>query len=145
MSSGAAPRAIAASVLDAVLYRGRSLKAELNTALPPLVDPRDRALVEAICFAVLRQPMRFESALTAFLSRPLPKRDAKVRALLLVGFAQLDPLGLPAHAAVAATVEAARMLGHEHQAGLVNALLRRSNRRPSSASSATPDAVDRGA
>ena len=96
--------------------------------MPPLVDPRDRALVEAICFAVLRQPMRFEAALAAFLSRPLPKRDAKVRALLLVGFAQLDPLGLPAHAAVAATVEAARMLGHEHQAGLVNALLRRAQR-----------------
>jgi 16S rRNA (cytosine967-C5)-methyltransferase len=128
MSTGAAPRAIAANVLDAVLYRGRSLKAELATALPPLLDPRDRALVEAICFAVLRQPMRFEAALTAFLSRPLPKRDAKVRALLLVGFAQLDPLGLPAHAAVAATVEAARMLGHEHQAGLVNALLRRAQR-----------------
>ena len=128
MSSGAAPRAIAASVLDAVLYRGRSLKAELTTALPPLVDSRDRALVEAICFAVLRQPARFEAALDAFLSRPLPKRDAKVRALLLVGFAQLDPLGLPAHAAVAATVEATRMLGHEHQAGLVNALLRRAQR-----------------
>ena len=128
MSSGAAPRAIAASVLDAVLYRGRSLKGELATALPPLVDPRDRALVEAICFAVLRQPARFEAALAAFLSRPLPKRDAKVRALLMVGFAQLDPLGLPAHAAVAATVEAARMLGHEHQAGLVNALLRRAQR-----------------
>lgn len=128
MSSGAAPRAIAANVLDAVLHRGRSLKAELATALPPLVDPRDRALVEAICFAVLRQPTRFEAALNAFLSRPLPKRDAKVRALLLAGFAQLDPLGLPAHAAVAATVEAARMLGHEHQAGLVNALLRRAQR-----------------
>lgn len=128
MSSGAAPRAIAANVIDAVLYRGRSLKAELATALPPLLDPRDRALVEAICFAVLRQPMRFEAALASFLSRPLPKRDAKVRALLLAGFAQLDPLGLAPHAAVAATVEAARMLGHEHQAGLVNALLRRAQR-----------------
>lgn len=128
MSSGAAPRAIAASVLDAVLYRGRSLKAELASALPPLVDPRDRALVEAICFAVLRQPQRFEAALATFLARPLPKRDARVRTLLYAGFAQLDPLGLPAHAAVAATVEAARMLGHEHQAGLVNALLRRAQR-----------------
>lgn len=128
MSTGAAPRAIAANVIDAVLYRGRSLKAELATALPPLLDPRDRALVEAICFAVLRQPRRFESALANFLSRPLPKRDAKVRALLLAGFAQLDPLGLAPHAAVAATVEAARMLGHEHQAGLVNALLRRAQR-----------------
>ncbi|MGY0799913.1 16S rRNA (cytosine(967)-C(5))-methyltransferase RsmB [Lysobacter sp. A286] len=128
MSHGAAPRAIAATVLDAVLHHGRSLKAELAVALPPLVDPRDRALVEAICFAVLRQPQRYETALARFLSRPLPKRDAKVRTLLYAGFAQLDPLGLPAHAAVAATVEAARMLGHEHQAGLVNALLRRAQR-----------------
>ncbi|MGY0557726.1 16S rRNA (cytosine(967)-C(5))-methyltransferase RsmB [Lysobacter sp. A421] len=128
MSHGAAPRAIAATVLDAVLHRGRSLKAELAVALPPLVDPRDRALVEAICFAVLRQPQRYETALARFLSRPLPKRDAKVRTLLYAGFAQLDPLGLPAHAAVAATVEAARMLGHEHHAGLVNALLRRAQR-----------------
>jgi len=128
VSSGAAPRAIAASVIQEVLYRGRSLKAELASALPPLLDPRDRALVEAICFAVLRQPRRFEAAVDAYLSRPLPKRDAKVRTLLMAGFAQLDPLGLPAHAAVAATVEAARMLGHEHQAGLVNALLRRAQR-----------------
>ncbi|MDQ3205395.1 MAG: 16S rRNA (cytosine(967)-C(5))-methyltransferase, partial [Pseudomonadota bacterium] len=65
MSDGAAPRAAAARVLDAVLHRGRSLKAELATALPALPDPRDRALVEAICFAVLRQPARLEAALSA--------------------------------------------------------------------------------
>ncbi|RNF84496.1 16S rRNA (cytosine(967)-C(5))-methyltransferase RsmB [Montanilutibacter psychrotolerans] len=128
MSAGAAPRAIAADVLDAVLHRGRSLKAELASALPPLRDPRDRALVEAICFAVLRQPQRYAAAVDAWMARPLPKRDARVRTLLFAGFAQLDPLGLAAHAAVAATVEAARMLGFEHHAGLVNALLRRAQR-----------------
>jgi hypothetical protein len=35
---------------------------------------------------------------------------APLRALLHVGFAQLDALALPAHAAVAATVDAARAL-----------------------------------
>jgi 16S rRNA (cytosine967-C5)-methyltransferase len=128
MSSGAAPRVTAARVLDAVLHRGRSLKAELATTLPKLPDPRDRALVEAICFAVLRQPSRFDSALKTWIPRPLGKRDNELRALLFVGFAQLDPLGLPAHAAVAATVEAARELSRAHQAGLVNALLRRAQR-----------------
>ncbi len=128
MSHGAAPRASAAHVLDAVLHRGRSLKAELAAALPALPDPRDRALVEAICFAVLRQPQRFESALGAWMPRPLPRRDGELKALLFAGFAQLDPMGLPAHAAVAATVEAARALGRKHQAGLVNALLRRAQR-----------------
>jgi 16S rRNA (cytosine967-C5)-methyltransferase len=79
-------------------------------------------------FAVLRAPARPSAALDAWMPRPLPRRDARVRALLLVGLAQLDPLGLPAHAAVAATVDAARLLDAPHQAALVNALLRRALR-----------------
>ncbi|MGV8940531.1 MAG: 16S rRNA (cytosine(967)-C(5))-methyltransferase RsmB [Lysobacter sp.] len=128
ITPGTASRVAAARVLDAVLHHGRSLKAELGTAQQALEDPRDRALVEAICLAVLRQPGRFDAALTAWLPRPLAHRDRELRALLLVGFAQLDPLGLPPHAAVAATVEAARGLGRSHQAGMVNALLRRALR-----------------
>ncbi|MDH5821933.1 16S rRNA (cytosine(967)-C(5))-methyltransferase RsmB [Luteimonas sp. RD2P54] len=127
-AAGSAPRALAAGVLDAVLHRGRSLKAELAAALPQLDDTRDRALVEAICFAALRQRPRYDTALAAWMARPLAARDRPLRALLHAGFAQLDPLGLPAHAAVAATVEAARSLGRAHQAGMVNALLRRAQR-----------------
>lgn len=126
--SGAVPRATAARILDAVLHRGRSLKTELGAALPALPDPRDRALVEAICFAALRQRARYDAALAAWIAKPLPKRDGALRALLHAGFAQLDALGLAPHAAVAATVEAARTLGRAHQAGLVNALLRRAQR-----------------
>lgn len=126
--AGSQPRAIAARVLDAVLHHGRSLKAELTTALPKLADPRDRALVEAICFAVLRQPARYQAALEAWIPKPLPRRDSELKALLFAGFAQLDALQLPPHAAVASTVEAARTLGRKHQAGLVNALLRRAQR-----------------
>lgn len=127
-ATGAEPRIVAARVLDAVLHRGRSLKAQLAQALPTLADARDRALVEAICFAALRQLPRADAALRAWISKPLPKRDGELRALLHVGFAQLGPVGLPAHAAVSATVEAARALGRAHQAGLVNALLRRAQR-----------------
>ncbi|WP_298576200.1 16S rRNA (cytosine(967)-C(5))-methyltransferase RsmB [uncultured Luteimonas sp.] len=125
---GVEVRVRAAAVLDAVLHGGRSLKAELAQALPTLPDPRDRALLEAICFAALRNRHRFDAALGAWMPRPLPRRDAPLRALLHVGFAQLDALALPAHAAVAATVEAARASGRTHQAGLVNALLRRAQR-----------------
>ena len=124
---GAATRAAAARVLDAVLHRGRSLKQELAAALPGIADPRDRALVEAICHAVLREPARHAAALGAWMARPPGRRDGELRALLYAGFAQLA-LGLPAHAAVAATVDAARLLGRQHQAKLVNALLRRAQR-----------------
>lgn len=128
MSRGAASRVAAAQVLDAVLHRGRSLKAELAAALPGIEDPRDRALVEAICFAALRQHARYDAALAEWMSKPLPRRDSVLRALLHVGFAQLDALGLAPHAAVDATVEATRVLGRTRQAGLVNALLRRAQR-----------------
>lgn len=126
--SGGAPRVAAARVLDAVLHHGRSLKAELARALPALPDARDRALVEAICFAALRQRTRADAALAAWMPKPPGRRDGDLRALLHAGFAQLDPLGLAAHAAVAETVDAARGLGRAHQAGLVNALLRRAQR-----------------
>jgi 16S rRNA (cytosine967-C5)-methyltransferase len=127
---GVASRVAAARVLDAVLHRGRSLRGELATALPALSDPRDRALVEAIVFAGLRQRTRYDAALASWMPKPLGRRDAALHALLLAGLAQLDALGLPAHAAVASTVDAARALGHAHQAGLVNALLRRALREP---------------
>ena len=125
---GVTTRVLAAKVLDAVIHRGRSLKGELATALAQLADPRDRALLEAICFSALRQRARYDAALQSWLQKPLGEKDGDLRSLLLAGFAQLDAMGLPAHAALSATVEAARALGRPHQAGMVNALLRRATR-----------------
>ncbi|RZA20411.1 MAG: 16S rRNA (cytosine(967)-C(5))-methyltransferase RsmB [Lysobacteraceae bacterium] len=127
MSAGVAVRVTAARVLEVVLHRGRSLKATLAAALPALDDARDRAMVEAIVFTALRQRARFDAALSQWLSKPLTARDQELRALVHAGFAQ-QALGMPDHAVVAATVDAARALGRPHQTGLVNALLRRSQR-----------------
>jgi 16S rRNA (cytosine967-C5)-methyltransferase len=65
-----------------------------------------------------------------WMPKPPGRRDGELRALLWAGFAQLDALGLPPHAAVDVTVDVARSLGRAHQAGLVNALLRRALRDP---------------
>ena len=141
MSAGVATRVAAARVLDDVLHRGRSLKASLGTALPALADPRDRALVEAIVFAALRQRARFDAALAQWLSKPLGQRDHEMRALLHAGFAQLT-LGMPGHAVLDATVEAVRALRRPHQAGMVNAVLRRAQREglpPAAHGDAWPD------
>jgi 16S rRNA (cytosine967-C5)-methyltransferase len=124
---GVALRVSAAETLDAVLHHGRSLKAELAQRHPMLADPRDRALLEAIVFTALRNRARYDEALQAWTNKPLGRRDAPVRALLYAGFAQLD-MQLPPHAAVDVTVEAAREMGRTHQAGMVNALLRRALR-----------------
>ena len=127
VNPGVATRVAATRVLDAVLHRGRSLKATLAVALPALADTRDRAMVEAIVFTALRQRARFDAALAQWLQKPLGGRDDELRALLHVGFAQWE-LGMPAHALVASSVDAARALGRPHQAGLVNAILRRVQR-----------------
>jgi 16S rRNA (cytosine967-C5)-methyltransferase len=132
--AGAALRARAARVLAAVLGEGRSLKAMLGQALPAVQDPRDRALLEAICFGALRNRRRYDHALSQWLAKPLAARDFPVHCLLLTGLAQLDALGLPAHAAVGATAEATRELGRPPLVGLVNALLRRASREPLPAS-----------
>src|SRR5690606_19928453 len=126
--TGARPRAIAAQVRDAVLHRGHSLRAGLARALPGSADARHRAPGEAVRFAPLRPPAPAAAAPRAWGPHPLGRRDGELRALLHAGFAQLDPLGLPPHAAVDATVGAARLLGRAHQRGMVNALLRRAQR-----------------
>lgn len=134
---GAALRALAARSLVAVLAEGRSLKAELADVLPQVADPRDRALFEAICFAVLRHRRRYDHVLSQWLARPLRERDFIVHCLLLAGLAQIDELKLSPHAAVGATAEAARDLGRTAMVGLVNALLRRATREPLPASTET--------
>ena len=126
--AGVAVRVLATRVVDAVMHRGRSRKAELATNLPRIEDVRDRALLEAMCFAVLRSRARSEAALAAWMAKPLGHADNELRALLHVGFAQLVVMELPPHAALSATVEAVRALGRPHQDKLVNALLRRAQR-----------------
>ncbi len=88
--AGSALRARAARVLVAVLGEGRSLKAQLGPALAALQDTRDRALLEAICFSALRHRRRYEFVLSAWLAKPLAKRDFPVHCLLLTGLAQMD-------------------------------------------------------
>ena len=128
MNDGSPPRAAAARVLAAVLRDGRSLRSALAPVLPTLDEPRDRALVEALVFAALRGRARYEALLQRLLERPLPRKLAEVQALLLVGLAQLDALGITPYAAISASAEAARGLRHPRHVGLVNAVLRRFQR-----------------
>jgi len=125
---GAEVRATAALAVHAVRDQGRSLDAVL-TRLDDLEDPRDRSLVQALCYGVLRTLPRQENLAAALLLRPLKRADRDLEALVLVGLYQLTETRIPPHAAIAATVEAARTLGKAAWApALVNALLRRFQR-----------------
>ncbi|MEQ8660300.1 MAG: 16S rRNA (cytosine(967)-C(5))-methyltransferase RsmB [Gammaproteobacteria bacterium] len=115
---------MAARLLTAVLDDGQSLTRAAPLHLALLGDERDRAFAQACVYGVLRNYYTLAERLDAALARPLRARDADVRALLLCGLFQLQYMRTPAHAAVAASVEAARGLGKRWAASLVNAVLR---------------------
>ncbi len=97
----------------------------LADALPQSgAAPPDRALVAELCFGTCRWFHRLDFQLGRLLASPLKGRDADLRSLLLIGLYQLVEMRIPAHAAVASTVEAARSLGKPWATGLMNGLLR---------------------
>ena len=67
-------RVAAARVLDAVIRGGSSLEEPLASHLAK-VDPRDRALLQQICFGTLRQYFRLQGMLGQALKKPLKARD----------------------------------------------------------------------
>ncbi len=102
---------------------GRSL----SEALPRVLEeapPRDRALIQELSYGVSRWRIRLQALLGRLLERPLKPRDRDLEALILVGLYQLLYLRMPSHAAVAATVEAARSLDKPWAVGLINGVLR---------------------
>ncbi len=120
-------RAHAALVLIDV-FNGRSL----SEALPPhsreLNDARDKALLQEICFGVLRHRWRLQALRDRLLSKPLASPNGALAALLLVGLYQLLYLRVGAHAAVNETVNACVDIKETKTKGLVNAILRRAQR-----------------
>lgn len=93
------------------------------------LEGADRGFARAMAGAALRGLGRIDWALGGMVQRPLADIEPPLRALLRVGAAQLWMLDVAEHAAVSATVEAARQW-HEARrgGGLVNAVLRRAAR-----------------
>lgn len=118
-------RRAAHEVLRAV-HAGRvDLATALDRARRKLADPRDRALAGEIALGVQRQRAALDHLVGQAASRPLPAVTPAVLDLLRAAAYQLRFLDrIPAHAAVADTVELARETGVGRAAGFVNAVLR---------------------
>lgn len=116
-------RAAAAKILADVLA-GKSL----NQALPNYIEkvaPRDRGLLQQLCYGTLRQAPRLQGLLTQLLDKPLRDKDRDIQGLLLCGLYQLEDTRIPDHAAVSATVGATKVLKKPWARGMSNAVLRR--------------------
>ena len=86
--------------------RGRSLDAALT--FDSAGDAQERGLLRALVYDSIRWYLRLDALLDRLLARPGQKLEPEVRALAIVGLCQLLYTEIPAHAAVAETVEAAR-------------------------------------
>lgn len=121
--SGAASRAAAAKVLFRVLEHGESL----STAFPEetrQLEGHDKRLAQAISYGVLRVLPTLNQLVAKKLAKPLKGKYKILNSLLLVGAYQLYRLRTKDHAAVSATVEAAKLLGRKTHTGLINGVLR---------------------
>ncbi|WP_087023587.1 16S rRNA (cytosine(967)-C(5))-methyltransferase RsmB [Thaumasiovibrio subtropicus] len=116
-------RAAAAKVIYQVVDQGQSLSAVLPQAQQDIA-PRDQALLQEICYGVLRWLPRLESVTQTLMDKPLKGKQRVFHHLILVGIYQLSQMRVPAHAAVAETVNATKALKKPQLRGLVNAILR---------------------
>lgn len=109
-----------------------------NLVLPPLLkkareqdgfDARDAALATELVYGTLRRQGTYDAIVAACVDRPLREVDPPVLDVLALGAHQLLGTRIPAHAAVSASVELARVVLGDGRARFVNAVLRRVARR----------------
>lgn len=131
MSTPAEIRARAARIVAQVAEQGSSLDTLLDQGAE---TPQERGLLRSLCYGTLRWHIRLNAMLGLLSTRPSQSLDAEVRALTLVGLFQLLHTDIAPHAAVAETVEAARVLKHPKATGFLNAILRRCQREAQSLS-----------
>jgi 16S rRNA (cytosine967-C5)-methyltransferase len=94
------------------------------------LDPRDAGLASEIVFGVLRYRAQLDYLIQHY-TGSARKLDAEVRTALRMGIYQLRYLErVPAHAAVAESVELVIRARKRSAAGFVNAVLRKVNREP---------------
>ena len=101
-----------------------------NLVLPDLLresglDERDSALVSELAYGTLRATGTLDHVIGLCSTRPVAQIDPPLRDAIRLGAYQLLRTRIPAHAAVAATVELARRVSGEGPGSFANAVLRK--------------------
>jgi 16S rRNA (cytosine967-C5)-methyltransferase len=135
-------RAIAFHILQRVL--GGGYASDLLRKETASLDSHDARLAETIVFGCLRFQGQLDFLIGHFSGKPLAnlasKLDDEVRIALRMGIYQLRYLErIPAHAAVAESVELVKLARKRSAAGFVNAVLRNAVRSPDQNLNAWPD------
>ncbi|MEE3288258.1 MAG: 16S rRNA (cytosine(967)-C(5))-methyltransferase RsmB [Pseudomonadota bacterium] len=115
--------AVAATIVDDVLSRGRTLD---SAARDRLRTTRSEGWPEIreIAWGSIRWTYRYRPLLRHRLHKPVRRRESVLENLMLCALYQYDHLDEPEYAITSSTVDAAGILGREHARQLVNAVLR---------------------
>lgn len=120
-------RTIAASALSQVLDKGQSL----STVLPEYqknISDKDKSLLQELCFGTLRVLPELEWYVQQLMAKVMTGKQRPLHYLLMVGLYQLLYTRIPAHAAVAETVNGAIVLKRPQMKGLINGVMRQFQR-----------------
>lgn len=122
-------RAQAAQCCYLVVDQGKSLS-EVLPAAQRSFSSADKALLQEICFGVMRVLPQLEAVCQQLMEKPLIRQLRPLQFLLYVGIYQLKFMRIPDHAAIGETVEAARSLKGQSFTKLINGVLRNVQRQP---------------
>jgi 16S rRNA (cytosine967-C5)-methyltransferase len=123
-------------VFERSAYADRALHGEAERVH---LDPRDRALAMRLAYGVVQRRDTLDHVIETLAARPVARLEPAVLAALRLGVLQLAFLDrIPAHAAVAESVELAKRESRGG-AGLVNAVLRRASREARDIVTALPE------
>lgn len=120
-------RSLAAQAIEQVVEKGQSL----STVLPVMqqqVSDKDGALLQELSFGVLRTLPQLEWLISKLMERPMTGKQRTIHFLIMVGLYQLMYTRIPAHAALAETVEGAVVIKRPQLKGLINGVLRQFQR-----------------
>lgn len=120
-------RAHAAKLLTNVV-KGQQSLASLFPYQQAKLSEQDEALLQELCFGVCRWYPRLNAKAMQLLDKPLKTKDQDIHCLLILGLYQLEYTRIPSHAAISETVQACKQLKKASASGLINAILRRSQR-----------------
>ena len=126
----AVARVMTGKTLDDALAAG-------DPAVAAALTTQNRSLLRAMAYGVVREHTLLAALAERLLEKPLQKQG-EVQALLLCGLYQVRSMRMPAHAAVAETVNAVPLHAAPWARGLVNAVLRRYQRERAALESALP-------
>lgn len=120
-------RSLAAQIIEQIIDKQRSLTYLLPDAQKQLND-KDSALLQELCFGVVRYLPLLDRVIKVLMKKPLTGKQRTLHYLIMVGIYQLFYTRIPAHAALAETVEGAATLKKKNFKSLVNAVLRECQR-----------------